>query len=143
MIAVEGSWLLVETARAALARVAEDSWTLSTGDFWCRADPPDRRPREQGWRLHVSATQLAAPLVLACSAASWPGGAARSNSPGGLDELGTLLSSQCERGSGGKFITAYPDDDEQLCSVAEELHRATDGLPGPVILNLLSLSFLR
>jgi len=68
MIAVEGSWLLVETARAALARVAEDSWTLSTGDFWCRADPPDRRPREQGWRLHVSATQLAAPLVLACSA---------------------------------------------------------------------------
>jgi hypothetical protein len=53
----------------------------------------------------------------------------------GLDQLAELLSADCERGRGGKFITAYPEDDAQFRRLAAELDRVTDGMPGPVILS--------
>ena len=55
---------------------------------------------------------------------------------GTLERVRMLVSDRFDRGAGGKFLTAYPDcDDEQLRALAEELHAATAGLPGPGILS--------
>src|SRR5262249_23580468 len=53
----------------------------------------------------------------------------------GLPQLQQLVSVNADRRSSGKVITAYPRDDEQFAALAEELHRATERLPGPAILS--------
>jgi len=53
-----------------------------------------------------------------------------------LNRVEALGHRLCDRGSGGKFITAYPHcGDDELRALAEELHEATEGLPGPGILS--------
>ncbi|MCC3773716.1 serine/threonine protein kinase, partial [Streptomyces sp. UNOB3_S3] len=55
---------------------------------------------------------------------------------GSLARATELVSRQYDRGAGGKFLTAYPEGDEvHLRELAEELHQATLGLPGPGILS--------
>jgi hypothetical protein len=99
----------------------------------CR--PPADESPGQGWKLHVSATLLSAPVVLARAADVLVGDSCAFKFARGLRELGELLSPGCDRGSGGKFITAYPRDNEQFRRVARELDLATDGLPGPRIMS--------
>jgi hypothetical protein len=53
----------------------------------------------------------------------------------GLPQLSELLSVTADRRSSGKVITAYPVDEAQFVALAEQLHRATEHLPGPVILS--------
>ncbi|WP_425582123.1 protein kinase domain-containing protein, partial [Streptosporangium fragile] len=97
--------------------------------------PPDAATRDQGWKLHVSATPLSAPMVLARVAEVL----ARHRCPfkfaSTLDDLDGLISRSQDRGSVGKFITVYPPGDEAAVAIAEELHAATYGLPGPPILS--------
>ena len=83
----------------------------------------------QGWKLHVSATQLAAPVVLARVADTVVRNGCAFKFARGLNQLWGLLSNQYDRGVGGKFITVYPEDDEQFRRLAAELDRVTDGLP--------------
>jgi hypothetical protein len=134
-IAPDDSWLLADVARAALTRAGGAGWAVDAGDFWCHMTPPGHRPRPAGWKLHVSATQLSAPVVLARVVPVLAGDGCAFKYARGLDQLGELLSNRCHRGLGGKFITAYPDDDARARRLAEELDRATDGLPGPEILS--------
>src|SRR5690349_16384739 len=61
-------WLLMDIARSVLARVGGAGWTLTLQEFWCQLAPPESRRPAQGWKLHVSATQLSAPVVLARTA---------------------------------------------------------------------------
>jgi class IV lanthipeptide synthase len=131
----DDSWLLEEVLKAALARTGTSGWVVDAGDFWCRVTPPRHRLRPAGWKLHVSATQLSAPVVLARVAQVLAGHGCAFKFARCLDRLGELLSNRCDRGLGGKFITVYPDDDEQARRLAMELDRATDGLPGPAILS--------
>jgi hypothetical protein len=49
--------------------------------------------------------------------------------------LTELVSGRYERGSGGKFITVYPRDDDHFRRLAEQLDQATRQLPGPGILS--------
>ncbi|MEV0439792.1 class IV lanthionine synthetase LanL [Streptomyces spectabilis] len=131
-----GDRLLVDCAEAALARHDGLGWQTVPGDFWCYVEPQRGRSVRQGWKLHLSATPLSAPLVLARAAdvllrRSCPFKFARTLTR--VEELGSRL---CRRGAGGKFLTAYPEcDQEELGDLAEELHRATAGLPGPGILS--------
>ncbi|MGW0520265.1 class IV lanthionine synthetase LanL [Crossiella sp. NPDC003009] len=128
--------LLLDCAAAALDRHRSPKWTLRPEGFWCYVEPPAGRRRIQGWKLHLSATPLSAPLVLARAAEvllrrECPFKFAASLA--GVEELG---SRRCDRASGGKFLTAYPDLTEgELRALAEELHQATAGLPGPGILS--------
>ncbi|MFI6318933.1 class IV lanthionine synthetase LanL [Nonomuraea sp. NPDC050556] len=127
--------LLVDIARAVLGREEAEAWTVEPGDFWCLLTPPGHRRRDQGWKLHLSATQLSAPVVLAGAAEVLVRAGCQFKFARGLEQLGMLLSVNCDRGSGGKFITAYPAGDEQFRRLAAELDRVTEGLPGPVILS--------
>ncbi|CAG7613424.1 class IV lanthionine synthetase LanL [Actinacidiphila bryophytorum] len=131
----DDSALLTDVVRAVLARSTAGEWTVGGDGFWCRVTPPRHDRRAQGWKLHVSATQLSAPVVLSRAAEVLVRAGCAFKFARGLNELGELLSASVHRGSGGKFLTAYPRDDAQLRRLAVDLDRVTDGLPGPEVLS--------
>ncbi|WP_185949845.1 class IV lanthionine synthetase LanL [Microbispora sp. KK1-11] len=128
--------LLTDCVQGLLRRSESHDWRVEAGDFWCHVQPPSHRSRVQGWKLHISATPLSAPLVLARSAEILIRHRCSFKFAKDLERVSELVSKSCERGSGGKFITVYPEGDEEwLRALAEELHQATEGLPGPGILS--------
>ncbi|MFE2147561.1 hypothetical protein ACFXA3_38530, partial [Streptomyces sp. NPDC059456] len=127
--------LLLDVARAVLDRCGGRHWTFQPGDAWCFVRPPASAPRAHGWKLHVSATPLAAPLVLARSAQVLVRHGASFKFATDLERVARLGNIWSDRGSGGKFITVYPRDDDQFRTLASALDAATAGLPGPRVLS--------
>lgn len=135
--------LLPDLVRAAIARsvtgagagAASADWAVEPGDFWCHVVPAGAARRAQGWKLHVSATPLSAPLALARSAEVLVAHRAAFKFAGSPARVAALVSGRYERGGGGKFLTVYPADDDHFRLLAEELHLATVGLPGPAVLS--------
>ena len=127
---------LVDTVRSVLARLGKTDWRVTPDPFWCHVQPPDGQSRVQGWKLHVSATPMSAPLVLARSAEVLVRHRCPFKFAGTIDHVRQLTSRHVDRGSGGKFLTAYPEgDDEHFRALADQLHRATEALSGPGILS--------
>lgn len=130
------SSLLSGCVQAALSRHGAADWHISDGGFWCHVAPHSRHHRIQGWKLHLAATPLSAPLVLAQAADVLVRRRCQFKFARSLGRATELVSRQYDRGAGGKFITAYPEGDEdRLRELAEELHQVTLGLPGPGILS--------
>ncbi|QYC37932.1 Serine/threonine-protein kinase C [Nonomuraea coxensis DSM 45129] len=127
--------LLADIADAVLRRRAASGWTSARSGFWHRVEPPHWTRRAQGWKLHVSATPLSSPVVLARAAEVLVRRGCPFKFAAGLKEVVLLVSRNYDRGGAGKFITAYPAGDDECAILAEELHRATAGLPGPKILS--------
>ncbi|MEU5539198.1 class IV lanthionine synthetase LanL, partial [Streptomyces sp. NPDC020362] len=134
--------VLLDVVTAVLSRAenndagAPGEWRVRAGDFWCYVSPPREAQQVQGWKLHVSATPLSAPVVLSRAAEVLVRRGCRFKFAGTLERAGELISRHYERGGGGKFLTVYPEgDDDWLRDLAGELHRATLGLPGPGILS--------
>ncbi|MFG2143299.1 class IV lanthionine synthetase LanL [Streptomyces sp. NPDC048696] len=132
--------LLVDIVEAVLARTGvgpgTGRWRVREGEFWCHVAPPDEPVRVQGWKLHIAATPLSAPLVLARAAAVLVRHGCRFKFAGTVLRAGELVAHRYDRGGGGKFLTVYPEgDDAWLRGLAKELHEATLGLPGPAILS--------
>jgi rhamnogalacturonyl hydrolase YesR/tRNA A-37 threonylcarbamoyl transferase component Bud32 len=126
---------LVTQVSAALERHG-GGWQVAAGDGqWCMVTPDGYPHAEQGWKLHVSATPLSAMLVLSRSAEVLVRNGCAFKFAATLATVGHLVSPECPRGSGGKFITAYPRDDAHFRTVAEELHLVTEHLPGPGVLS--------
>jgi hypothetical protein len=127
---------LVNCARSVLAGCGAEDWHLWSGESWYQVQPPDKRPPVQGWKLHLSATPLSAPLVLAEAIAVLVQHRCPFKFAGTLRRVAELGSRQCDRGAGGKFLTAYPDQGgDSVRALAADLHRVTEGLPGPGILS--------
>ncbi|MFE0462489.1 class IV lanthionine synthetase LanL [Kitasatospora sp. NPDC058965] len=121
---------------AVLRRRGAQDWSVTPEDFWCRVSPGGvGAGRRQGWKLHLSATPLSAPLVLARAAEVLVAARAPFKCAATPARVTELVSAHHERAGGGKFLTVYPCDDDQFRLLAEELHRATAGLPGPGILS--------
>ncbi|MFI6317541.1 class IV lanthionine synthetase LanL [Nonomuraea sp. NPDC050556] len=127
--------LLADVADSVLRRHGASGWTSARSGFWHRMEPPDGKRREQGWKLHVSATPLSSPVVLARAAEVLVRRGCPFKFAAGLKEVILLASRNYDRGGAGKFITAYPSGDEEFAILAEALHEATLGLPGPKILS--------
>jgi hypothetical protein len=128
--------LLLDGVRSVLARLGAGDWEVTPGESWCHVVPPGRRPGVQGWKLHVSATPLSAPLVLARAADVLVRYRCPFKFAGTLRRVEELGSRRYDRGAGGKFLTVYPDlGCDELRALAAELHRVTEGLPGPSILS--------
>ncbi|MEV4575348.1 class IV lanthionine synthetase LanL [Nonomuraea jabiensis] len=135
--------VLEDVAKAALGRAAageqganeEDAWELRTRRPWTYVTPAGAANRAQGWKLHVSATPLSAPVVLARAVEVLARHRCSFKFAATLAELSGLVAREQDRGSVGKFITVYPPDDRAATVIAEELHAATLGLPGPPILS--------
>ncbi|MER5928970.1 class IV lanthionine synthetase LanL [Streptomyces sp. NPDC002054] len=127
---------LLDIVESVLSRHQAGAWRVRPGDFWCYVSPAAEPTRVQGWKLHISATPLSAPLVLSRAAQVLVRRRCRFKFAGTLGRAGELVSHRYDRGGGGKFLTVYPEcDDNGLRALAEELHRATEGLPGPGILS--------
>ncbi|MFJ8297944.1 class IV lanthionine synthetase LanL [Streptomyces sp. NPDC094447] len=110
-------------------------WAVRTDEMWCRLTPGARTPREQGWKLHVSATTASAPAVLGKALEVLLRGESAFKFARSLDQVSALNSRATPRGSSGKFITVYPSSDAEAARLAKELHAATAGLAGPRILS--------
>ncbi|WP_405365848.1 class IV lanthionine synthetase LanL [Kitasatospora sp. NBC_00039] len=132
-----GSW--PEITRAALAgaggRGGDGDWEVTVGGFWCTARPSAGELAGEGWKIHVSAASAVGGAVLAAVAEVLADDPCAFKFAAGPAQLHELNSRNSERGSAGKFITVYPDGEEQFRRLAAALHRATDGLPGPVVLS--------
>ncbi|MFI9307288.1 class IV lanthionine synthetase LanL [Streptomyces triculaminicus] len=111
------------------------SWTMRDGEAWCMITPPGYRTRRQGWKLHVSATVVSAHEVLERAAGVLVAHGCAFKFAVSPSVTADLTGARAARAHSGKFLTAYPADDDQLRLLAEELHRATAGLAGPVILS--------
>lgn len=110
-------------------------WRVECTDDWCYVRPVGVPTRTQGWKLHLSATPLSAPVVLVAAAQVLVAAGCQFKFAPTLARVHEMAGARVDRGSGGKFITAYPADDEQFRLLAERLDAATRGLPGPAILS--------
>ncbi|MGW0469437.1 class IV lanthionine synthetase LanL [Streptomyces sp. NPDC003027] len=110
-------------------------WTAHTDEMWCRVAPRSGSRRDQGWKLHVSATAASAPTVLAKALDVLLREESAFKFARSLDQVSALNSRATPRGSSGKFITVYPSSDADAARLAEALHQATAGLAGPRILS--------
>ncbi|MFB7867956.1 class IV lanthionine synthetase LanL [Streptomyces sp. NPDC056069] len=129
------SVLLIDVANAVLNRCGGQRWTMKPDEAWCYLSPPGGHSRDHGWKLHVSATPLSAPLVLARAGEVLVKAGCAFKFGTDLRRVAQLVNQWYSRGGGGKFITVYPKDDAQFRELAEQLHEATVGLPGPGILS--------
>lgn len=127
---------LARIVQSVLCEQGRNGWAIKPATPWCHARPPGWPRLLQGWKLHISATPLSAPLVLASSARVLVRYGAAFKFASSTDQVVRLVSRRADRSAGGKFITVYPDaDEDMLRDLAEELDQATSGLPGPGILS--------
>ncbi|MCH0564665.1 class IV lanthionine synthetase LanL [Streptomyces sp. MUM 2J] len=112
-----------------------ERWTADTDEMWCRLTPRSAAQREQGWKLHVSATAASAPDVLTKALGVLLREEAAFKFARSLEQVSALNSRATPRGNSGKFITVYPRSDADAARIAQQLHRATTGLTGPRILS--------
>jgi hypothetical protein len=117
-----------------LAAARRSEWRVSSRGAWTYATP-DVQQRDQGWKLHLSATLASAHEVLSRTVPLLIEADAPFKVASTAVELATLNSNHCPRPSSGKFITVYPKDDDQAVALMASLDRATTGLPGPAILS--------
>jgi hypothetical protein len=107
---------------------------VSMGDEWRYSRGPLPGDPDQGWKLHVSATILTANDILEKIAPELKKKDILYKAPVSLAELGKLNSGMFYGYSQiGKFITVYPREGEDVVSLAETLHRLTEGIPAPAI----------
>lgn len=110
-------------------------WTRTRRGIWTTWDPPASRPPDQGWKIHVSATQDGAGRVLdtvtaVCAAAGVPFKHV-------ADEFSFLQIGHKHgvRPQAGKFCALYPPDEQTARALLEELTERLAGEPGPYILS--------
>ena len=109
-------------------------WQVRRLGTWTYATP-EVPQRDQGWKLHISATLASADEVLRRAVPVLIDAGAPFKVASTAADLASLNSNHCPRPSSGKFITVYPRDDDQAVALMASLDRATAGLPGPVILS--------
>jgi Lanthionine synthetase C-like protein/Protein kinase domain len=125
---------LAASARARLAATGAD-WTWHVEAPWIHVGPAGADVPEQGWKLHVAATEASAPAVLDAALPVLLADGVTFKFAAALPYVRVLNSATAARESGGKFLTIYPRDDAQAVRLAEACHRATAGLDGPAILS--------
>lgn len=117
------------------ARRLPDGWQRHEHDDWLVHSPAGRRLPEQGWKIHVSATlDNAERLLDAC----WSYCVEHRLAFKYLRGRHILLmrnSKYAARGSSGKLLAIYPDDEAACERVLVDLDAVIGGEPGPYILS--------
>ena len=110
-------------------------WLVHKWEGWEGWSPWDWKPRMQGWKVHVSATPECAVETLARTTRVCVDAGVSFKFLPTLTELTESSSKNRDRGSAGKFITIYPDDDDQLGELLSVLAESLKGQEGPYILS--------
>lgn len=127
----------------AIARSLNQSWLElcarflpegSAGSKWRYSRKSDPRDLDQGWKLHLSATVLSANDILGRVAPFLRRTGVLFKAPSSLHELSRINSGLFYGYTQvGKFITVYPQSDQQAISLARRLHRLTVGTCAPAV----------
>lgn len=120
---------------ALMEQVHPENWNVRYDNYWCHLAPPGYVSRNQGWKLHVSATPLSTATMLSRVVPILFDYRCAFKFARTIERVERLTSAWCERETGGKILTAYPDHDAQFSLLAKELHHATEELPGPAVLS--------
>ncbi|WP_130873443.1 class III lanthionine synthetase LanKC [[Pseudopropionibacterium] massiliense] len=110
-------------------------WLVQSWKGWEGWTPRDWQPRMQGWKVHVSATPGCAVETLARTTRVCVDFGVSFKFLPTLAELTESSSKNQARGAAGKFITIYPDDDDQLGELLGVLAGVLRGQEGPYILS--------
>lgn len=121
--------------RKALTGPSAAGWSLRVEGQWCVVWPADHGWRAQGWKLHLSATPASARTLLERALPVLLSHHCAFKVAAEIEHVAWLNSGRCPRAAAGKFLTVYPDDDDQFRRLADALDRATAGLVGPRILS--------
>lgn len=125
--------------QAVAERMAADGalsgWTVRGDEsaFWVEYAPAGVAGRDAGTKIHVSAGVACAPEALSRCASVLLDRRIAFKHAADLRRLSFLSSGAGGASQVGKFITAYPPDDDVARDLARELHEATLGLNGPRI----------
>lgn len=131
----DGSLLDLLSSALRFRRSIGEAWSAEVGEAWVVVTPPGSERREQGWKLHLSATILSAPSVLNRVLPILTANRCHFKFARSLRELERLNAPNTPEGRSGKFLTIYPADDATAISLAKACHDATVGLAGPRILS--------
>lgn len=113
-------------------------WQVTRGDVWCSVAPHDWVPRPQGWKLHLSATLASAQPVLARSLPELLEARCAFKFLSTIELVEAFNARTMSRAMSGKFITIYPQSDEQAVRLADVLHQVTAGFAGPASFRIAS-----
>jgi hypothetical protein len=125
---------LATSVRARLDAAGGD-WTWHVDAPWASVGRAGLEVPEQGWKLHVAATEASALAVLDAAVPVLLAEGVPFKFAAARRYVRALNAATAARESGGKFLTVYPRDDAQAVRLAEACHQATAGLAGPVILS--------
>lgn len=141
MVANDSTWQTVSFHRR--AHVLEARWQKLCAlylprapkvSIWRYYHPKRQRRRPAGWKLHISATILNAPVVLKRIAPFLTARGVPFKAPRSLFEVGKLNSGLNYNYSQiGKIFTVYPRSDREAVWLAQRLHKLTRNLPGPAV----------
>src|SRR5262245_33919652 len=115
---------LSELLAELVSRSGVHGWQVRRGPFWCYADPGGPRPPAQGWKWHVSATPRSAADVLTRAAEVLLRHGCPFKFVPTLQQVVDINAAGADRSRSGKFLTAYPGNDEHFRVVADDLHQA-------------------
>lgn len=102
--------------------------------IWRYHHPKRHRQRPAGWKLHISATILNAPLVLKRIGPFLTARGVPFKAPRSLMEVGQLNAGLNYNYSQiGKIFTVYPRTDDEAVFLAKRLHTLTCHLPAPSV----------
>lgn len=112
---------------------AAAGWRVDRDDTWVRAVHGQARTPAQGWKLHVAASAAGSAGVLAAVLPVLADERATFKVLASAERLAAVNRGEAGRSQVGKFLTVYPDADEQAVRLAIRLDRATRGHRGPRI----------
>jgi serine/threonine protein kinase len=127
--------IIVESCNGLAGRLG--GWHIETTGvahpLWIMVRNSRSTYRQQGWKLHVSAGITFARAVLDQALDVLLAEHAEFKVVASLARLAELNAGASGDSQIGKFITVYPNDDQQAVRLALALHEATRGLRGPAI----------
>lgn len=110
-------------------------WRLKQESFWTHAMSPSVINVAQGWKIHVSAIHASAADILSKVVPICVEFGVDFKFASDPKILTRLLSKNCARGSGGKFITIYPPSLAVFKAMLAALYGPLQGEQGPHILS--------
>lgn len=115
---------------------SNEDWSTSYNNDWFYVMYKKEKLPEQGWKIHISAKISEAASLLYDVANFLKGKRVSFKFIPNLDELLRRNYKYADRTSSGKFITIYPNSEEQFLTLIDELESLTANYSkGPYILN--------
>lgn len=110
-------------------------WELAHSATWTYASPPARRLRVVGWKIHLSATKNNAKKILSAAIQCCVENDVVFKYLSSPSQLLQSNAKYASRSSSGKFVTIYPESDQQLDTIVRELEKDIGKEKSPYILS--------